>query len=138
MADVEYKEDIALSAAQVWATIGDFGGIRKWATLVQSETVEQTPAGPVRTLVMPDGRIVKELQAAISEHSYTYTMLERPEMKNYRSTVSVVPVDAGNCRIELKVHADPQAGEAEADTETRYSKNLRGNVKAMKRALGLA
>ena len=138
MADVSYGEDIALPATQVWATIGEFGGIRKWATLVQSETVEQTPDGPVRTLVMPDGRIVRELQAEASAHSYTYTMLDRPEMKNYRSTVAVVPVDAGNCRIELKVHADPQTGESEADTETRYTKNLRGNLKAMKRALGLA
>ena len=138
MADVKHTEDVALPAAQVWAVIGDFGGIRKWATIVESETVEQTPNGPVRTLTLPEGRTVRELQAATSEHSYTYTMLDRPEMKNYRSTVSVVPVDAANSRIELQVHADPTGAETEADTEARYAKSLRGNARAMKRALGLS
>lgn len=138
MADVKHTEDVPLPAEKVWAVIGDFGGIRKWATIVESETVEQTPAGPVRTLTMPEGRTVRELQAATSEHSYTYTMLDRPEMKNYRSTVSVVPVDAGSSRIELQVHADPTGAETEADTEARYTKSLRGNARAMKRALGLS
>ncbi len=138
MADVKHSEDVALPAAQVWATIGDFNGIRKWAPIVESETTEQTPAGPVRTLKMPEGRTVRELLADSSEHSYTYTMLDRPEMKNYRSTVSVVPVDAQNCRIELQVHADPTGAETEADTEARYAKSLRGNARAMKRALGVA
>ena len=64
MADVKHTEDVALPADKVWAVIGDFGGIRKWATIVESETVEQTPAGPVRTLTMPEGRTVRELQAA--------------------------------------------------------------------------
>jgi hypothetical protein len=138
MADVSLSEDIALAADTVWNVIGDFGGIRKWAVLVQSESVEDTPAGKVRTLVMPENRVVKERLAMQSQYSYTYTMLDRPEMADYRSTVAVIPLDAKNCRIELIVHLGPSEGMTDEDITARYSRNLRGNLRAMKKALGLA
>ena len=137
MADVSTFEDVPLPADKVWSVIGDFGGIRKWAVLVQGETVENTPAGKVRTLQMPENRVVKELLACESQYSYTYTMVDRPEMKDYRSTVAVVPLDAGNSRIELIVHMSPSEGQTDEDITARYTRSLRGNMKAMKRALGL-
>jgi len=39
--------------------------------LVQSESVEDTPAGEVRTLVMPEDRIVKERLLVQSQYQYT-------------------------------------------------------------------
>jgi len=100
MADVSTYEDVPLPADRIWSVIGDFGGIRKWAVLVQSESVEDTQAGKVRTLGMPENRVVKELLAHQSPYSYTYTMLDRPEMADYRSTVAVVPLDANNSHPE--------------------------------------
>ena len=138
MADVSTFEDVNLPADTIWNVIGDFGGIRKWAVLVQGESVEDTPAGKVRTLQMPEGRVVRELLAASSQYSYTYTMLDRPEMADYRATVAVVPLDAAHSRIELIVHLSPSEGNTDEDITTRYSRNLRGNLRAMKKALGLA
>ena len=138
MADVSLSEDVALPADTVWNVIGDFGGIRKWAVLVQSEAVEDTPAGKVRTLVMPENRVVKERLAMSSQYSYTYTMLDRPEMADYRSTVAVIPLDEQNSRIELIMHLSPSEGMTDEDITARYSRNLRGNMRAMKKALGLA
>ena len=63
MADVTSFEDVPLPADKVWSVIGDFAGIRKWAVLVQSETVEDTPAGKVRLLTMGNGATVRELLA---------------------------------------------------------------------------
>ena len=40
MADVSTFEDVNLPADKVWSTIGDFAGIRKWAVLVENESVE--------------------------------------------------------------------------------------------------
>lgn len=137
MADVSLFEDVNLPADAVWNVIGDFSGIRKWAVLVQSETTEDTPQGKVRTLVMPENRVVKERLAAQSQFSYTYTMLERPEMADYRSTVAVIPLDATHSRIELIVHLSPSAEQSDDDITARYSRNLRGNLRAMKKALGL-
>ena len=138
MAVVSYHEDIALPADKIWSVIGDFAGIRKWAVLVKSESVQDTPAGKVRSLVMPDDRVVKELLACSSQFSYTYTMLERPEMADYRSTVAVIPLDANNSRIELIVSLSASGDTTEEQITERYTKNLRGNLRAMKKALGLA
>jgi hypothetical protein len=137
MADVSTFEDVNLPADTVWNVIGDFAGIRKWAVLVQSESVADTPAGKVRTLIMPENRVVKELLAAQSQFSYTYTMLDRPEMADYRSTVAVIPLDATHSRIELIMHLSPPEGQTDEDLTVRYTRNLRGNLWAMKKALGL-
>ena len=137
MAIVSNHEDVALPADKVWDVIGDFSAIRKWAVLVKSETVEETPAGKVRSLVMPDDRVVKELLAASSQYAYTYTMLDRPEMADYRSTVAVIPLDKNNSRIELIVRLSASGDTTEEQITERYSKNLRGNLRAMKKALGL-
>lgn len=137
MAVVSTYEDVAVPADKIWSVIGDFAGIRKWAVLVKSESVEETPAGKVRSLVMPDDHVVKELLAASSQYSYTYTMLERPEMADYRSTVAVVPLDANNSRITLIVSLSPSGDTTDEQITERYTKNLRGNLRAMKRALGL-
>jgi hypothetical protein len=137
MADVSTFEDVPLPATKVWDTIGDFSGIRKWAVLVEGESVADTPAGKVRTLNMPEGRVVKELLAASSQYSYTYTMLERPEMADYRSTVAVIPLDANTSRIQLIMHLSASEGQTDEAITERYTRNLRGNLRAMKKALGL-
>ena len=138
MADVSTFEDVNLPAATVWDTIGDFGGIRKWAVLVQSESVEDTPLGKIRTLNMPENRVVKERLAEESQFSYTYTMIDRPEMADYRSTVAVIPLDAHTSRIALIVHLSASEGNTDEDITARYTRNLRGNLRAMKKALGIA
>ncbi|MSO65903.1 MAG: SRPBCC family protein [Alphaproteobacteria bacterium] len=138
MAEISTFEDVPLSADRIWSVIGDFGGIRKWAVLVQGESVEDTPAGKVRTLQMPEGRVVKELLLASSQYAYTYAMVDRPEMPGYRSTVAVVPLDANTSRITLIVHMDTQDAAGEDEVTARYTRNLRGNLRAMKKALGLA
>jgi Polyketide cyclase / dehydrase and lipid transport len=135
--DVSTFEDIGMPADAVWNIIGDFGGIRKWAMLVQSEAVEQTASGKVRTLVMPEDRVVKERLVVQSQYSYTYAMVDRPELADYRSTVAVVPLDDAHCRIELIVHMTPAEGQTDEEVTARYTRNLRGNLRAMKKALGV-
>jgi hypothetical protein len=137
MAVVSTFEDVALPADKIWDVIGDFSAIRKWAVLVKSESVQDTPNGKVRSLVMPDDRVVKERLAASSQYSYTYTMLDRPEMADYRSTVAVIPLDDKNSRIELIVSLSASGDTTEEQITERYTKNLRGNLRAMKKALGL-
>ena len=136
MHEVRASDDAALSAEAVWATIGDFSGIRKWAPALEAESTEVTPKGKVRTLTMPGGRTVSELMTDEGPHHYTYT-LDRPDMDAYFSTVSVIPGDAANCKIELIVKFTPKdPSNLEAATE-QLTKFCRGNIKAMKRALGL-
>lgn len=136
MHEIKVGDDAALGADAVWAVIGDFSGIRKWAGALEAESTEVTPKGKVRTLTMPGGRTIQELMTDEGPWHYTYT-LDRPDMNAYFSTVSVVPGDASNCRIEYIVKFDPKdASTLEATTE-QLTKFCRGNIKAMKRALGL-
>jgi hypothetical protein len=137
MNEVSYGEDIALGAEAVWAVIGDFSGIRKWAGAVEAESTEVTPKGKVRTLTMPGGRSIQELMTDEGPHHYTYT-LDRPDMDAYFSTVSVAPGTADACRIELTVKFVPKDPSTLEATTEQLTKFCRGNVKAMKRALGLA
>jgi hypothetical protein len=138
MADVTSFEDVPLPADKVWSVIGDFAGIRKWAVLVQNETIEETPAGKVRVLTMGNGATVRELLVTSSDYSYTYTMADHPDTGDYRSTVAAIPVDESVTRIELILHATPGADQTEEGLVDRYTKFGRGNIKAMKKALGLA
>jgi hypothetical protein len=136
MHDLKVSDEAALSAEAVWAVIGDFSGVRKWAPALEAESTEVTPKGKVRTLTMPGGRTIQELMTDEGPWHSTYT-LDRPDMNAYFSTVSVVPGDATSCRIEYIVKFDPKdASTLEATTE-QLTKFCRGNIKAMKRALGL-
>ena len=136
MAEVTATDDVPLRADAVWQTIGDFSGIRKWAVLVQAESTEQTPQGPVRSLTMPDGRIVRELLVRQDALSYTYA-LDRPDMKEYASTVAVVPAAANSSTIKLTIQFTPNDEAATAEISEKLARNLRGNIKAMKKALGI-
>ncbi len=136
MHEVTVGEDVALDAEAVWAVIGDFSGIRKWATLVEAESTEETPEGKVRTLNMPGGRTVKELLADAGPHFYTYT-LDRPDMKAYFSTVAVKAAGDGASHIELTVRFMPNEESQLTEISEQLGKFCRGNLKAMKRALGL-
>ena len=134
------SEEVSLSADTVWKVIGDFDDIRKWAPAVMATRSEQTPEGKVRTLTMPpEGREVRELLHAQGKYSYTYKFIgETPSARNYFGTVSVVPVSAGSSRIELKSEFDAGAGLTDEEAVANMTKGVRGNLKAMKRALGLA
>ena len=134
------SEEVPLSADTVWKVIGDFDDIRKWAPAVMATRSEQTPEGKVRTLTMPpEGREVRELLHAQVEYSYTYKFIgETPSARNYFGTVSVVPVSAESSRIELKSEFDAGAGLTDEEAVANMTKGVRGNLKAMKRALGLA
>lgn len=133
MRKLTLADAVPQSADAVWAVIGDFSGMRKWAPIVEAESTEDTPQGKVRTLVL-GGRTVKELLVDQGPHHYTYS-LDRPDMKLYRSTVAVTPGADGGSMIELTVAFEPAEGvEMTASTEG-FMKFLGGNLKAMKRAV---
>ena len=136
MHEASAREDIALSADAVWAVIGDFSGIRKWAPALEGESTEVTPKGKVRTLTMPGGRQISELCTDEGPYHYTYT-LDRPDLEVYLSTVSVEPAGADSCAIVLRVKFIPKDPAKLEELSEGLNKFCRGNIKAMKRALGL-
>jgi uncharacterized protein YndB with AHSA1/START domain len=135
MADLTDHIDVDLPAQQVWDVVGDFAAISKWAPRIQGQTTEDTPEGRVRSLPMGPDRLVRELEIASSQFSYTYSMLDKPPTYEYRSTVAVIPLTADLSRILLVHHVvDPE--DDDSALAERYTKFLRGNLKAMRAALG--
>jgi hypothetical protein len=65
-------------------------------------------------------------------------MVDNPNVEDYRSTIAVIPLDDSNCRIELIVHVGKSGSESNEELAARYTRFVRGNLKAMKKALGLA
>jgi hypothetical protein len=149
MTDVTAFEDISLPVQRVWDVIGDFGGIRKWAASVQAEALSDGDADAgresaggaagrrIRTLTLGDGSTVREALIESSQFSYSYSLLDRPGMSDYRGTVAVIPLDPGHCRIVLITHLSASAQLTDADITARYTRFLAGNLKAMKKALAL-
>ncbi|HEX5288400.1 MAG TPA: SRPBCC family protein [Streptosporangiaceae bacterium] len=135
MADLTEHTDVDLPARQVWDVIGDFAAISKWAPRIQGQTTEDTADGRVRSLPMGPDRVVREIEVVSSEFSYTYGMLDRPPAYEYRSTIAVIPLGQNRSRILLVHHVvDPDADDSAL--AERYTKFLRGNLKAMRIALG--
>jgi hypothetical protein len=58
-------------------------------------------------------------------------------MKSYFSTVSVKPAGADASRIELIVKFEPKDASKLEETRDQMGRFCGGNLKAMKRALGL-
>lgn len=138
--NVVATEEVPLPADTVWKVIGDFGGVRKWAPAVMEEKLDKNaPEGVVRTLKMPpDGRVIRELLAAEEQYSYTYKYLgEHRFVTGHAATVRVIPIDAARSRIELKTEFIPKAGLDADEVVGNMNKSVSGNLKAMKRALGL-
>jgi len=137
MHELVTHEDISLPADAVWAVIGDFVRIDKWAKLVTEAKLEETPEGKFRVLTLQNGQSFRERLVDQGPHHYTYT-LPRAGMKTYLSTVSVKPVSDNSSRIELIIRFELE-DEASLDEQTaQMSAFCRSNLKAMKRALGLA
>jgi hypothetical protein len=137
MADVSLHEDVAVAAEAAWDVIGDFGDIGKWARIIADSKVADTPAGKIRTLTTTDGTVIEEVQVASSQFSYSYGFVDRPSLPDYRSTVAVVPLDPTSCTIFLSVHVTATEELGDEALTDQYNKFLAGNMKAMKRAIGV-
>jgi mxaD protein len=138
--NVVATEEVPLSADAVWKVIGDFAGIRKWAPAVMEEKLDKNaPEGTVRTLTMPpDGRVIRELLAAEEQYSYTYKYLgEHRMVTGHAATLRVIPIDGSKSRIELNTEFTPKVELNAEEVVGNMQKSVSGNLKAMKRALGL-
>ena len=134
------QEEVPLSAETVWEVIGAFHHVRRWAPAILAERTEQTSEGTVRIISMPpDGREVRELMHEQTPFSYTYKFIgATSNARNYYGTVAVRPVDPGRCMIELLSRFDAAEGLSNEEAIANMTRSARGNLKAMKRALGLS
>ncbi|HVX23180.1 MAG TPA: SRPBCC family protein [Acidimicrobiales bacterium] len=96
--------DIARPPAEVWAVVGEFGGLTTWMPGVTSCRVEG------------QDRIVEALGMTITEHlvdkddsghSLTYAIVAGAPVEHHRAVVSVSPGDGGS-HVAWTVEAGPK------------------------------
>lgn len=90
MPKVSMKQDLNVSADQLWQMIGHFNALPDWHPAVEKS--ELSSAGETRTLSLAGGgQIIEKLESADDDSkTYSYSIVDSPlPVKNYVSTIKV-------------------------------------------------
>jgi hypothetical protein len=90
--------DVNASPDEVWALVGDFGGLVGWFPAVTKSVVEGSGIGALRYLTMPDGNQLTERQEARDDAAryYEYAAIAGAlPCIDYRSRIAVSPTGNG-------------------------------------------
>jgi hypothetical protein len=110
MAEVHKTQEFDIAPDELWALIGDFHGMGKWA----GTDTESIDGGARRKIVMGPNAIIERLVEE-GERSYTYAIDEGPlPVANYVSTLSVKDAGDGKSVVDWHGKFDPAEGSDEA------------------------
>jgi Polyketide cyclase / dehydrase and lipid transport len=131
-----------LSAADLWAIIGDFCDTGKWSGRPSEACVaDGTGIGARRTLTVQDGRVIVDRLEAQRELYYSYSIAMPPgtiplPVKSYRATMSVAPLDEASCNFTWSGVFEAQ-GISDADAVEFFEGVYRSGIAMMMKTLGL-
>ncbi len=133
MTKVEKTREFDVPADEMWALIGDFHGMHKWAQGL--EPSEASEDGKSRTFKIGPNAMVETLLEA-GERSYSYAITEGPmPVENYRSTLSVKKAGDSKCVVEWVGEFDVPDGTPEENAvaiiEMVYNGGLDGMTKTV-------
>jgi hypothetical protein len=138
MASVKVTDRIAAGADRVWDLVGDFGGIQRFSSAIESVSVQGEGVGAVRTLTMPGGLALQERLEARDGASRTlqYAIIGTHPLPfdQYLSTIHLSE-DGDGCQIEWSSTFTPRAG-AEAQAAGMVEGIYRSGIAGIKKALG--
>lgn len=108
------------SAADVWAEVGDFGGIDNWHPAVISAEItsgNNNEAGAVRLLTLGDGGTIEEKLLALDDSGMVlkYAIIQGVlPVSDYTSTISVEAIDDASSRVTWSGSFNAGAGADDA------------------------
>lgn len=137
MTTVTVKEDIQGPAADVWAAISDFGGIKVGGPITSFEA-EGEGVGMVRTIGMGGGQVVERLDrhdADAMVFSYSIINDDCPlPVSNYSATVEVNGNGDGTTRVTWSGTFEPR-GTSEADASKVVEGIYKGGIAGARKAV---
>jgi hypothetical protein len=137
MASVKVTDRIGASADRVWDLVRDFGGIQRFASAIESVSVQGEGVGAVRTLTMPGGVTLHERLEGLDDASRTlrYAIVGTHPLPfdDYLATIRLSE-DGDGCQIEWSSHFEPRAG-AESQASGLVEGIYRGSIAGLKKAL---
>jgi mxaD protein len=103
MASAQAAIDIKKSPDEVWAVIGDFGGIADWMPGIESCRVE----GENRILAMTGMEITERLVSTSDDaHTQTYSIVDGVPVESHSATITV-SADGDGSKVTWDVEARP-------------------------------
>ncbi|HXA31077.1 MAG TPA: SRPBCC family protein [Acidimicrobiales bacterium] len=103
MASAQAAIDIKKSPDEVWAVIGDFGGIADWMPGIESCRVE----GENRILAMTGMEITERLVSTSDDaHTQTYCIVDGVPVESHSATITV-SADGDGSKVTWDVEARP-------------------------------
>ena len=106
--------ELSASAEEVWAVIGDFGGIAEWHPLIAECEVVDIEGETHRHLKTVDEDLILERLIESGPLHYSYEIVDSPlPVDGYRAYFSCVPEEKG-CHVFWSAHfeaTDPSADE---------------------------
>jgi hypothetical protein len=92
-AEVTQRATVNAPVDKVWATIGDFCGVKNWASVItKCEITRKDDSTIYRTLTLNNGAVIVEKLLAWDgdHHSYSYAIVDSPlPVQGYKSTLKV-------------------------------------------------
>jgi hypothetical protein len=138
MASVKVTDRIAAGADRVWDLVRDFGGIQRFASGIESVSVQGEGPGAVRTITMPGGLALQERLEGLDEAARTlqYAIVGSHPLPfdQYLATIRLSE-DGDGCQIEWSSTFAPRAG-AESQAAGIVEGIYRSGIAGMKKALG--
>lgn len=118
MTKISMRTEIAMSADDLWAAIGQFSAIADWHPLIESVEIEK--GGRIRRLHIPGGgEIVERLEEIdADDRLYRYSIVSGPlPVANYTATLRIKDSPEGEgCIVEWSSEFDP-LGATETDAK---------------------
>jgi len=112
MTNIDRHIVLSVPATAVWSLVGDPARICDWHPAIVSSPMD----GDRRTCTFPDGASIVERISTRDDAAmkYTYTIVEGAvPMRDYVSTIAVIPVDAGSCKLQWSGTFEPLGPEAD-------------------------
>lgn len=136
---IELEIDIAKSAAETWARVGDYCDIGEWANLECKITAGDGGVGTVRVLA---GGRVTEIMVAQTELSYGYTqpVVEGTPYNLYHGFMEARPVSATSSKmlytlmLDASVYPDQATREQDLTRRRTLFEGVLKNIKAIAEA----
>jgi hypothetical protein len=135
MASAKAAIEIDAPAAAVWAVIGDFNGLPKFARGITESEVTGDGVGAVRTITTVDGRVIKERLEKYDPAAMAlcYSIVEPPmPFNHYRATIIVRPTGPSACEVQWGSTFEP-ASAPEAELVANFEKSYGGGLKGLKK-----
>lgn len=131
------KGELAWPAADVWAVVSNFGGLKAWNPALLSCSAEGRGVGSVRTFTSKVATVKERIEAldeAGMQIAYSILSGSTMPVRNAYITITVKPLDAAHSELAWTMTGDPDGPSAD-ELREQVSKRYIGRIEDLRQYL---